>query len=80
MKKFSGFGNESPVKHNEDGYTNVWNPATKKFEMSGDMSFAVGTNKRTADIGYYKDGKFVSSIDEYRSKIGKENPTGAKIF
>jgi len=96
MKKFSGFGNESPVKHNQvakevgmlrpDGGMNTYNPATRKYMRPGDMMFAVGMSgnrgyKRTADIGYYKDGKFHSRIDEMKG-LGKKyaNPTGAKIF
>ena len=92
MKKFSGFGNESPVKHNQvakevgmmnkDGRMNTYNPATGKYMRPGDMMFAVGMSgsraiKRTADIGYHKDGKFRSRIDEMK---GYANPTGAKIF
>jgi len=95
MKKFSGFGNESPVKHNKvaeevgmmnkDGRMNIYNPATGKYTRPGDRSFAVGMSgnkaiKRTADIGYYKDGKFMSSIDKNRSKIINANPTGMKFF
>jgi len=78
MKKFSGFGNESPVKHNQ--------VATEVGAGEVGRMFAVGMSgnrgyKRTADIGYYKDGKFHSRIDEMKG-LGKKyaNPTGAKIF
>jgi len=88
MKKFSGFGNESPVKHNQvakevgmlrpDGGMNTYNPATRKYMRPGDMMFAVGSGgKRTADIGYHKDGKFHSYLDKSKKYA---NPTGAKIF
>tara|TARA_R100001463_G_scaffold128500_1_gene186979 strand:- start:1147 stop:1431 length:285 start_codon:yes stop_codon:yes gene_type:complete len=87
MKGFSGFRNESPVKHNKaaeevgmmnkDGRMNIYNPATGKYTRPGDMSFKVGSYKRTADIGYYKDGKFRSYFDEPKKPT---NPTGAKIF
>tara|TARA_Y100000385_G_scaffold276136_1_gene321509 strand:- start:864 stop:1157 length:294 start_codon:yes stop_codon:yes gene_type:complete len=90
MKTFSGFGNESPVKHNKvaeevgmlrpDGGMNSYNSATGKYMRPGDMSFGIGPGiKRTADIGYRdrKTGKFHSYLDKPKKST---NPTGAKIF
>jgi hypothetical protein len=82
MKGFSGFGNESPVKHNKaaegvgmmnkDGRMNIYNPATGEYTRPGDMAFAIGSYGRTA--GLQKNPRSRRHRNMYA------NPTGAKIF
>jgi len=87
MKKFSGFGNESPVKHNQvakevgmfrpDGGMNTYNPATEKYMRPGDMMFAVGMG---GGRGYGKTAGLQKNTRSRRRKDMYANPTGAKIF
>ena len=90
MKKFSGFGNESPVKHNKiaeevgmlrpDGGMNAYNPATGKYMRPGGMSFAVGSYAKTA--GLQKNPRSRRSKNTgLENKYGKgfDIPTGVKM-
>ena len=82
MKTFSGFGNESPVKHNKaaeeigmfrpDGKQNFYNTFTGEYSDPSKVEFAVGMSGN-------KPIKTTASIGKPR-KRRNANPTGAKIF
>ena len=82
MKGFSGFGNESPVKHNKvaeevgmfrpDGKRNFYNTFTGEYMDPSKIAMGVGMRGN-------KPIKTTASIVEPR-KRRNANPTGAKLF